>query len=92
MRRQVETAWAQQGGKLLVLELALDWAKAFDSVDPEAMIAALGRFGLPAHILQIQAIYTDRVFQVAESGGVSPRRSQHSGISQGCPPSHHFFS
>ena len=43
LRRQVETAWAQRGGKFLIL--ALDWEKAFDTIDPAAMLCALERFG-----------------------------------------------
>ena len=45
LRRRIDLAWAQQHRQLLVL--ALDWQKAFDSIDPSAMIAALRRFGLP---------------------------------------------
>ena len=45
LRRRLESAWAQRNGRLYVL--ALDWAKAFDSLDPEAMLEALRRFGLP---------------------------------------------
>ena len=84
LRRRVELAHAQRNGQLYVL--ALDWAKAFDSLEPSAMLAALRRFGLPPDVLKIiEAIYTDRVFRVAEGGTFSTTRQQHSGISQGCP-------
>ena len=49
--------------------LALDWAKAFDSIDPQRLLAALTRFGLPAHFIQmIGAIYSDRRFFVKADG------------------------
>ena len=47
LRRRSETALAQRSGKLLIL--ALDWQKAFDSIDPSAMVAGLRRFGVPFH-------------------------------------------
>ena len=42
--------WLREG-KLFVM--ALDWAKAFDSLSPESMIAALRRFGLSQHGLGV---------------------------------------
>ena len=90
LRRRIELAWAQRDGRLTVL--ALDWAKTFDSIDPCAMIAGLRRFGLPEHALQvIQAIYTDRCFEVHDCGAASARRPQAAGISQGCPLSPLLF-
>ncbi|CAE8591027.1 unnamed protein product [Polarella glacialis] len=60
-RRHIEKAWALQGGSCLLL--ALDWAKAFDSIDPSGLIRALQRFGLPADFISmVQAIYTNRRF------------------------------
>ena len=50
-RRLVETAVAQRDGHLALL--ALDWAKAFDSINPEAMVVGLRRFGLPEHLIEI---------------------------------------
>ena len=56
------------------------------------MIAALRRFGLRQHVLNvIEAIYTDRVFQVRDCGETSASRRQRSGISQGCPLSPFLF-
>ena len=49
LRRRVDLAAAQRNGKVFVM--ALDWAKAFDSINPEAMLAGLRRFGLPQHML-----------------------------------------
>lgn len=73
--------------------LALDWQKAFDAVDPGALLAALKRFGLPAHVVLavIQSIYSGRVFQVSDCGSLSSQRDQNSGISQGCPLSPFLF-
>ena len=90
LRRRVELAQAQRDGHLFVL--ALDWAKAFNSLEPVAMLDALRRFGLPSDVLKIiQAIYTDRTFRVAECGQYSTVRSQDCGISQGCPLSPFIF-
>ena len=44
-RRLVDQAVACKDGQLVLL--ALDWAKAFDSVSPDALLTALHRFGLP---------------------------------------------
>ena len=44
-RRILEDACAMKNGKAILL--ALDWAKAFDSVSPDALSRALVRFGLP---------------------------------------------
>ena len=72
--------------------LALDWAKAFDSIDPVCLVQALRRFGLPQTFLSIiQNIYTDRKFVVVDHGHKSDLHSQHFGISQGCPLSPFLF-
>eukprot|EP00959_Pyramimonas_sp_CCMP1952_P466226 9489631-Pyramimonas_sp.AAC.1 len=44
-RRVIEEAWATKGGSAALL--ALDWAKAFDSISPEALSVSLKRFGCP---------------------------------------------
>ena len=73
--------------------LALDWAKAFDSVDPRALRSALKRFGCPSHFVDmVQAIYTNRTFVVSDNGVVSGKHRQHNGIAQGCPLSPFLFS
>ena len=90
LRRQIELAWARRDGRLTVL--ALDWQRAFDSVDPSALVAGLRRFGLPEHVLEvIRAIYTNRYFEVRDCGVASSRRPQRAGISQGCPLSPLLF-
>ena len=90
LRRRVELAAAQRGGQMFVT--ALDWSKAFDSINPEAMLAALRRFGLTEHVLGvIAAIYSSREFRVRDCGAESTSRQQHAGISQGCPLSPFLF-
>ena len=90
IRRAIEGAWAHQGGKLHAL--ALDWAKAFDSINTDALLNALRRFGLPSHVLSvIRSIYSNRTFQVSECGMMSSSKRQDSGICQGCPLSPFLF-
>ena len=72
--------------------LALDWAKAFDSISPDSLIHALKRFGMPHKITQaISAIYHDRQFFVIDAGHKSKIHNQPFGISQGCPLSPFLF-
>ena len=90
VRRAIEGAWAHKGGRIHAL--ALDWAKEFDSINTEALLNALRRFGLPSHVLSvIQSMYSNRTFQVFECGMESARRRQDSGICQGCPLSPFLF-
>ena len=89
-RCSIEQTWAHRNAKLHML--AIDWRKAFDSINPAALLDALRRFGLPAHVLQvIGSIYTGRNFYVKDSGVTSERRCQNSGICQGCPLSPFLF-
>ena len=72
--------------------LALDWRKAFDSINPDGLLLALRRFGLPEHFLTlVRAIYRDRVFHVSDSGVTSTEHAQFAGICQGCPLSPFLF-
>ena len=90
VRRKIEAAWALKVGQSVVL--ALDWQKAFDAINPDALYLALKRFGLPEHVLKIvAAIYSDRRFYVQDCGQQSSSRPQRSGISQGCPLSPFLF-
>ena len=83
-RRRLEETWSSAEGQLVLL--ALDWAKAFDSVMPGPLLKALQRFGVPGKMLtMIQAIYTGRNFAVREAGVTSGTREQRAGICQGCP-------
>ncbi len=65
--------------------LALDWAKAFDSISPACLSKALLRFGIPEPFIEmVNNIYDRRSFFVADSGQESDMHVQHFGISQGC--------
>ena len=50
-RRRVETANAQRNGRLSLL--ALDWRKAFDSLNVSSLLDALRRYGLPQPMLDM---------------------------------------
>ena len=90
-RRAMETAEAQRNGRLHVL--ALDWKKAFDSVSPDGLVAALRRFGVPPRFVDaVAGIYQRRVFQVRDGDKVSAKKPQAFGICQGCPLSPMLFS
>jgi len=90
LRRRGGLAGAQRDGKVFVM--ALDWSKAFDSINPESMLSALRRFGLTEHVLGvIAAIYSSREFRVRDCGQESSSRQQRSGMSQGCPLSPFLF-
>ena len=89
-RRAIEQTWAHRNAKMHML--AVDWRKAFDSINPAALLDALRRFGLPAHVLRVVgSIYIDRIFRVKDCGETSDSRNQNSGICQGCPLSPFLF-
>ena len=82
-RRRIELARAQRWGQVSLL--ALDWAKAFDSINTCSLIDGLRRFGLPAQLLgTIGNLLEAREFYVKDCGEKSASRRQRSGISQGC--------
>eukprot|EP00959_Pyramimonas_sp_CCMP1952_P097989 2048034-Pyramimonas_sp.AAC.1 len=59
----IEDAWATNDGGTLLL--ALDWAKAFDSVSPTALAASLRRFVWPDHFVRaVASICRDPAFIV----------------------------
>ena len=90
VRRAIEAAQGHKNGRVHLL--ALDWAKAFDSINPQALLMSLRRFGLPDHVLNvISSIYSDRQFFVEECGVRSCAAPQSSGICQGCPLSPFLF-
>ena len=90
-RRVIDRAWMVKSGETVML--ALDWAKAFDSISPAALRACLQRLGLPEKFLNIVAsIYADRRFTVRDSGTDSSQKAQKFGVSQGCPLSPFLFS
>ena len=82
-RRRIELAIAQRSGRVSLL--ALDWAKAFDSVHIERMLHAMRRFGIPDGFCKlVGAAMRNRCFYVEEWGSKSHCASQRSGVSQGC--------
>ena len=90
VRRAVELAWSQRDGCLHLL--ALDWRKAFDSINTESLLDALRKFGVPEPFVQmVSSIYSERVFLVTDCGEPSDRHRQSSGICQGCPLSPFLF-
>lgn len=91
VRRHIELALAQKNGTKGIL--ALDWKKAFDSINIGAMHTALKRYGIPEKIQRIIAsLYEHRMFAVRDGAHQSDDRSQRSGISQGCPLSPFLFT
>ena len=82
-RRRIELACAQRSGQISML--ALDWSKAFDSVNVTSMLDASRRFGIPSSIVSlIGNMLRGRQFFVEDCGSQSHVRAQRSGISQGC--------
>ena len=63
--------------------LALDWKKAFDSINIDSLLDAVRRFGIPDFCLDlISAMLRHRNFYVVDQGITSTTRSQKSGIPQ----------
>ena len=90
VRRAIELTWAHRDGRMHVM--ALDWRKAFDSINPTSLLKALRTFGIPQPFVDmIESIYTGRTFQVQECGFTSSLHEQLSGICQGCPLSPFLF-
>ena len=90
VRRHLDLALAQRNGCTAMV--ALDWQKAFDAINVQAIIIGLRRFGIPDKVLSIlEHIYADRGFAVADGSTTSSERKQNSGISQGCPLSPFLF-
>jgi hypothetical protein len=82
-RRRIELACAQRGGQISLL--ALDWAKAFDSVNTSSVLDALRRIGVPAIFRDVVAsLLHGRKFFVTDCGCNSEDRRQDAGITQGC--------
>ena len=77
-RRRIEEAIEAKDCSAVLL--ALGWAKAFDSISPDSLTLALGRFGLAdAFVGMVRGIYSNQ-------------HTQHFGIFQGCPLSPFLFT
>ena len=91
IRRIMDKALAFKNEKVIIL--ALNWAKAFDLINPSSLCCALLWFGIDAKITRlIQNIYANRIFRVQLDGQQSEFHLQHFRISQGCPLSPFLFS
>ena len=72
--------------------LFLDWKQAFDSVDHNALLIALRRFGISEDLLAIiRSIYDAPTFEVKGLNGVLAQGEVRAGIRQGCPLSPYLF-
>ena len=90
-RRQIELACARRNGQISLL--ALDWRKAFDSVNVDSLLDALRRFGLRAKFRQVVAgLMLKRSFYVEEYGCKSEAGVMKSGMTQGCTLSPLLFT
>ena len=50
-RRILDRVWEAADSSVILL--ALDWAKAFDSIAPEGLYIALSRFGIPLEFIEM---------------------------------------
>ena len=81
IRRMMDAGY--RAGQQLVLVL-LDWAKAFDTVDHEALHEALNRMNVPLKMKNvIREIYKNPQFKVEMDGQTSGWKKQETGIRQG---------
>ena len=91
VRRHIDLALAPRSGAKALL--ALDWKKAFDSINIQGLLTALERFGVPSKMVRlVRNLYSDRMFAVRDGSNQSAWRQQCSGISQGCPLSPFLFT
>ena len=63
----------------------IDLSKAYDSVNREAMMAVLRKYGVPCHMVSlIEQLYAGTWCQVKMEGEVSERFEVKIGVRQGC--------
>ena len=70
----------------------LDWEKAFDKINREALYKAMDKMNIPTkYIAIIKAMYTQTEFNITMEGSTSKWYPQETGIRQGCPLSPYLF-
>ena len=83
--------YAERTGGALYMTL-LDWEKAFDKVDHDALGQALKRIGIDDKIINtLRDGYEKATFFTEDDFGKSGNKKQRSGIRQGCPLSPYLF-
>ena len=72
--------------------ILMDFMKAYDRVDREAMDQTIKAMNFPTYIQEmISLLYTDAEAIVVINGTLGPRFRTHGGVRQGCPLSPYLF-
>ena len=70
----------------------LDWEKAFDEIDRDALLSALKRLDIDQHFVEVpKDCYKHPTFYVQDDYSKSDTKKQLSGIRQRCPISPYLF-
>ena len=82
---------AESAGDRLIL-LLLDWEKAFDKIDQEALFEAMDRMDIDPKLIRLtKQLYKNPKFKIELEGLESEWHTQSTGIRQGCPLSPYLF-
>ena len=88
--RRIQDYSEIKGAKLSIA--FLDWEKAFDKIQHDKLLVALGRLGFNSQYTEVIAdCYAKPQFYVKDEFGCSDFKVQSSGIRQGCPLSPFLF-